>query len=51
MALGEKVAEIRLLGEGQGDQGLVRAREAAYSLLGGATPKWVANQEMRHTKE
>ena len=29
VALGEKVAEIRLLGEGQGDQGLVRAREAA----------------------
>ena len=51
VALGEKVAEIRLLGEGQGDQGLVRAREAAYSLLGGATPEWVANQEMRHNKE
>ena len=51
MALGEKVAGIRLLGEGQGDQGLVQAQEAAYSLLGGATPEWVVNQEMRHTKE
>ena len=51
VALGEKVAEIRQLGEGQGDRGLVRAREAAYTLLGGATPEWVANQEMRHQKE
>ena len=38
VALGEKVAEIRQLGEGQGAQGLVQAREAAYTLLGGATP-------------
>ena len=51
VALGEKVAEIRQLEEGQGDRGLVRAREAAYTLLGGATPEWVANQEMRHQKE
>ena len=51
MALGEKVTEIRQLGEAQGDRGLVQAREAAYTLLGGATPEWVANQEMRHRKE
>ena len=51
VALGEKVAEIGQLGEGQGDRGLVRAREAAYTLLGGAIPEWVANQEMRHHKE
>ena len=48
VTLGEKVAEIRQLGEAQG---LVQAREAAYTLLGGATPEWVANQEMRHQKE
>ena len=51
VALGEKVTEIRQLGEAQGDRGLVRAREAAYTLLGGATPEWVANQEMHHQKE
>ena len=51
VALGEKVTEIRQLGEAQGDRGLVQAREAAYTLLGGATPEWVANQEMRHRKE
>ena len=51
VVLGEKVAEIRQLGEAQGDRGLVQAREAAYTLLGGATPEWVANQEMRHRKE
>ena len=49
--LGEKVAEIRKLGEAQGDRGLLQAREAAYTLLGGATPEWVANQEMRHREE
>ena len=37
VVLGEKVAEI------QGDRGLVQAREAADTLLGGATPEWVAN--------
>ena len=36
--LGEKVAEIRKLGEAQGDRGLLQAREATYTLLGGATP-------------
>ena len=51
VALGEKVAEIRKLGEAQGDQGLLQARGAAYTLLGGANPKWVANQEMRHREE
>ena len=51
VALGEKVAEIRRLGEAQGDQGLLLARGAAYTLLGGATPKCVANQEMRHRAE
>ena len=51
VALGEKVTETRPLGEAQGDRGLVQAREAAYTLLGGATPEWVANQEMRHRKE
>ena len=48
VTLGEKVAEIRQLGEAQG---LVQAREAAYTLLGGATPEWVANQEMCHQKK
>ena len=51
VALGEKVAEIRRLGEAQGDRGLLQARGAAYTLLGGATPEWVANQEMRHREE
>ena len=51
VTLRERVAEIRQLGEAQGDRGLVQAREAAYTLLGGATPEWVANQEMRHQKE
>ena len=40
VALGEKVAEIRKLGEAQGDKG-----------LGGATPEWVANQEVRPREE
>ena len=39
VALGEKVAEIRRLGEAQGDQGLLLPRGAAYTLLGGATPE------------
>ena len=51
VTLGEKVAEICQLGEAQGDRGLLQAREATYTLLGGATPEWVANQEMRHQKE
>ena len=51
VALGEKVAEIRRLGEAQGDQGLQQARGATYAILGGATPKWVANQEMRQREE
>ena len=59
VALGEKVAEIRRLGEAQGDKGLLQARGAAYTLLGGAaytilggaTPEWVASQEMRHREE
>ena len=51
VTLGERVAEICQLGETQGDRGLVQAREAAYTPLGGATPEWVANQEMRHRKE
>ena len=38
VALGEKVAEIHKLGEAQGDKGLLQARGAAYTLLGGATP-------------
>ena len=48
VTLGEKVAEIRKLGEEQGDRGLLQAREATYTLLGGSNPEWVANQEMRH---
>ena len=51
VTLGEKVAEIRKLGEAQGDRGLLQAREAAYTLLGGATPEWITNQEMRHQEE
>ena len=51
VALGEKVAKIRRLGEAQGDQGLLLARGAACTLLGGATPEWVANQERRHREE
>ena len=51
VALGEKVAEIRRLGEAQGDKGLLQARGAAYALLGGATPEWVANQEVHHREE
>ena len=51
VALGEKVAEICRLGEAQGDQGLLLARGAAYTLLGGATPEWVPNQEVRHREE
>ena len=43
VTLGEKVAEIRKLGEEQGDRGLLQAREATYTLLGGATTEWVAN--------
>ena len=35
VALGKKVAEIRRLGEAQGDKGLLQARGAAYALLGG----------------
>ena len=38
VALGEKVAKIHKLGEAQGDKGLLQARGAAYTLLGGATP-------------
>ena len=38
VALGEKVAEIRRLGEAQGDKGLLQARGAAYALLGGGHP-------------
>ena len=45
------MAKIRRLGEAQGGQGLLLARGAAYTLLGGATPEWVANQEMRHQEE
>ena len=48
VALSEKVAKIRRLGEAQGDQGLLLARGAAYALLRGATSEWVANQEMCH---
>ena len=51
VALGEKVAEIRRLAEAQGDKGLLQARGAAYALLGGATPEWAANQEVRHREE
>ena len=51
VALSEKVAKIRRLGEAQGDQGLLLARGAAYALLRGATSEWVANQEMRHREE
>ena len=51
VTLGEKVAEILKLGEAQGDPGLLQAREAAYTLLGRATPEWVANQERRHREE
>ena len=51
VALGEKVAEIRRLGEAQGDKGLLQARGATYALLGGATPEWVANQEVGHREE
>ena len=51
LALSEKVAKIRRLGEAQGDQGLLLARGAAYALLRGATSEWVANQEMRHREE
>ena len=51
VALGEKVAEIRKLGEPQGDKGLLQARGAAYALFGGATPEWVANQEVGHREE
>ena len=51
VALGEKVAEIRKLGEAQGDKGLLQARGATYTLLGGATPEWVANQEVHHREE
>ena len=42
------MAEICKLGEAQGDRGQLQAREATYTLLGGATPEWVPNQEMRH---
>ena len=45
------MAKIRRLGEAQGGQGLLLARGAAYTLLGGATPEWVANQEVRHQEE
>ena len=51
IALGEKVAEIRRLAEAQGDKGLLQVRGAAYALLGGATPEWAANQEVRHREE
>ena len=51
VALGKKAAKIRKLGEAQGDKGLLQARGAAYTLLGGATPEWVANQKMRHRGE
>ena len=51
VALSKKVAEIRRLGEAQGGQGLLLAQGAAYTLLRGATPEWVANQEVRHQEE
>ena len=53
VALGKKVAEIRRLAEAQGDKGLLQARGAAYALpsLGGATPEWATNQEVRHREE
>ena len=38
VALGEKGAEIRRLGEAQGDRGLLQARGAAYTLLGEPPP-------------
>ena len=51
VALGKKVAEIRRIGEAQGDKGLLQARGAAYTLLVGATPEWVTNQEGRRWEE
>ena len=51
VAFGKTGAEIRRLGEAQGDKGLLQARGAAFALLGGATPEWVANQEVRHREE
>ena len=51
VALGKKVAEIRRIGEAQGDKGLLQARGAANTLLVGATPEWVTNQEGRRWEE
>ena len=51
VSLGKKVAEIRRIGEAQGDKGLLQARGAAYTLLVGATPEWVTNQEGRRWEE
>ena len=51
VALGKKVGEIRRLAGAQGDRGLLLARGAVHTLLGGATPEWAANQEMRHQEE
>ena len=48
MALGEKVAKLREVGEAQGDKGLLQARGAVCTLLGWATPEWATGQEVRH---
>ena len=50
-ALGEKVAELREVGEAQGDKGLLQARGAICTLLGWATPEWAAGQEAQHREE
>ena len=44
VTLGEKVAEIRKLGEAHGDRGLLQAREAASTLLGGSPTRRYATE-------
>ena len=51
MPLGEKVAELREVGEAQGDKGLLQARGAVCTLLGWTTPEWAAGQEVPHREE
>ena len=45
------MAELREVGEAQGDKGLLQARGAICTLLGWATPEWAAGQEAQHREE
>ena len=49
--LSYSVDDIKRLGAAQGDETLLRTREAVCKLAGWSTPQWAANQEVRHQGE